>query len=208
MVLSTIQYPPTPGSASPPTLSPPIGTSKNHRTRRLAASRDQSGDSIADHVYRISIMVMLCAPSLASRVNTSRCIQMALVHDMADMAECLVGYHQGRKTRREEATTMGYIAQLLPGVTDINTFTALFRGYEENQTLEAQLVHDINKLERVLQTFEYERCHQRDLSEFYHVMDAIRLPEMRDWGLMMMEEREAFQAATSKGEIENDLTKT
>ncbi|EAW19819.1 uncharacterized protein NFIA_094390 [Aspergillus fischeri NRRL 181] len=120
---------------------------------------------------------------------------MALVHDMADMAECLVG-------------DITPLHKLLPGVTDINTFTALFRGYEENQTLEAQLVHDINKLERVLQTFEYERCHQRDLSEFYHVMDAIRLPEMRDWGLMMMEEREAFQAATSKGEIENDLTKT
>lgn len=29
-------------------------------------------------------------------------------------------------------------------------------------------------------------------------MDAIRLPEMRDWGLMMME-REAFRAAASKG---------
>lgn len=42
---------------------------------------------------------------------------------------------------------MGYIAQLLPGVTDINTFTALFLEYEENQTLEARLVHDIDKLE-------------------------------------------------------------
>ncbi|GFF61489.1 hypothetical protein IFM61392_05954 [Aspergillus lentulus] len=93
---------------------------------------------------------------------------------------------------------MGYIAQLLPVVTDINTFTALFQEYEENQTLEAQLVQDTDKLELGLQTFEYERCHQRDLSEFYHVMDAIRLPEMRDRGLMMMMEREAFRAAASK----------
>jgi 5'-deoxynucleotidase YfbR-like HD superfamily hydrolase len=61
---------------------------------------------------------------------------MALVHDMA---ERLVGDitplhkdHQGRKVPEEEAT-MGYIAQLLPGVTDINnTFTTLFREYEEN----------------------------------------------------------------------------
>jgi putative hydrolase of HD superfamily len=138
---------------------------------------------------------------------------MALVHDMA---ERLVGditlLHkdiiQAEKSRREEAT-MGYIAQLLPGVTDINnTFTTLFREDEENQTPEAQLVHDIDKLEMVLHMFEYERCHQRVLSEFYHVMHSIRLPEMRDWGLMMMmKEREAFRAAASKGETEHDPAK-
>jgi putative hydrolase of HD superfamily len=137
---------------------------------------------------------------------------MALVHDMAERLDGdITPLHkdiiQAEKSRREEAA-MGYIAQLLPGVTDINnTFTTLFREYEENQTLEAQLVHDIDKLEMVLHMFEYERCHQRDLSEFYHVMHSIRLPEMRDWGLMMMKEREAFRAAASKGETEHDPVK-
>jgi putative hydrolase of HD superfamily len=59
-------------------------------------------------------------------------------------------------------------------------------------------VHDIDKLEMVLHTFEYERCHQRYLSEFYHVMHSIRLPEMRDWGLMMMKEREHFEPCVQR----------
>ncbi|PKX90032.1 uncharacterized protein P174DRAFT_463510 [Aspergillus novofumigatus IBT 16806] len=109
---------------------------------------------------------------------------MALVHDMA---ECLVAL-PGRDGHQ-------HIHCPLPGV----------RGGSDPRR---QLVHDIDKLEMVLQTFEYERCHQRDLLEFYHVMDAIRWPEMRDWGLMTMKEREAFRAATSKGEIENDPAKT
>lgn len=38
-------------------------------------------ESIADHMYRMSIMVQLIQDS---RINKDKCIKMALVHDMAE----------------------------------------------------------------------------------------------------------------------------
>lgn len=38
-------------------------------------------ESIADHMYRMSLMVQLIADP---RINKPKCIKMALVHDMAE----------------------------------------------------------------------------------------------------------------------------
>jgi putative hydrolase of HD superfamily len=43
-------------------------------------------ESIADHMYRMGLMATLCAG--ASGVDVTRCIKMALVHDVA---EAIVG---------------------------------------------------------------------------------------------------------------------
>lgn len=205
-MLSTIPYPPLPQTASPLPFLHLLERLKTTKREGWRQAGINNGESIADHMYRMSIMIMLCPPSLASRIQMSRCIQMSLVHDMA---ECLVGditplhkhITKAEKSRRETCT-MEYITELLtsgfPGATGIHTtMVGLFQEYEANQTLEAQFVHDIDKLEMVLQTFEYERSHRRDLSEFYHVVDSIRLPEMREWAMFMMAEREAFWATMS-----------
>ncbi len=70
----------------------------------------------------------------------------------------------------------------------------LFREYEENETLEARFVHDVDKLEMVLQTIEYERDLGRDLDEFYHVLGRITLPEMREWAEVLIQERKDVAA--------------
>lgn len=44
------------------------------------------GESIADHMYRMGIITMLC-PNDAG-INKDRCVKMALIHDVA---EALVG---------------------------------------------------------------------------------------------------------------------
>jgi len=43
-------------------------------------------ESIADHMYRMSIITMLCPPETG--INRDRCAKLALIHDMA---EALVG---------------------------------------------------------------------------------------------------------------------
>ncbi|KAF9887238.1 hypothetical protein FE257_010366 [Aspergillus nanangensis] len=204
-VLSGMAYPPVPSSTSPVPFFHLMERLKTTKREGWQQASIKDGESIADHMYRMSIIVMLCPPSLASQVDVSRCVQMALVHDMA---ECLVGditpLHKGiSKTEkaRREAATMAYITQLLPPTMRVGgtTLMTLFQEYEENTSLEAQLVHDIDKVEMVMQTFEYERCHERDLSEFYHVVGGIRLDEMREWAMTIMKEREVLREAASKG---------
>lgn len=46
----------------------------------------QNAESIADHMYRMSIITMLCPPE--EGIDKDRCVKLALIHDMA---EALVG---------------------------------------------------------------------------------------------------------------------
>ncbi|KYK54012.1 hypothetical protein DCS_05962 [Drechmeria coniospora] len=43
------------------------------------------GESVSDHMYRMSMICMFPPPSLATRLDMEKCIKMCLVHDMAEL---------------------------------------------------------------------------------------------------------------------------
>ena len=164
----------------------------------------EQGESISDHMYRMSIMTMLAPPSLQQKgLDVGKCAQMAVVHDMA---EALVGditpldeIPKEEKNRRE-TTTMQYFTTKLLGSTTNGMATAgknimnLWQEYEDSKTLESKFVHDVDKLELILQMVDYERewKQQKDLGEFCHVAERIKLPEVREWAAEVLEERKKF----------------
>lgn len=175
-----------------------LKTTKREGWRRFGISH---GESISDHMYRMSIMTLLAPPSLAARLNVPHCTKMALIHDMA---ESLVGditpvdtdVPKAEKARRE-AAVMDYIADnLLGGIPggglSGGEIRKIFQEYEDNKTLEAQFVHDVDKIELLLQMIEYEREHDVDLTEFCHVAQRIQLPEVKEWASSVLKEREAL----------------
>ncbi|RMZ92696.1 hypothetical protein DV736_g25, partial [Chaetothyriales sp. CBS 134916] len=169
---------------------------KREGWRRFGIDR---GESIADHMYRMSLITMLAPPSLSSRLDMARCTKMALVHDMA---EGLVGdltpvdgVPKPEKSRRE-AETMDWVADSLlakvHGGHAGKDIRAVWQEYEDSKTLESQFVHDVDKIELVLQMVEYERASNcsLDLSEFSGVIKRLCLPEMKEWAQEILEERE------------------
>lgn len=70
----------------------------------------------------------------------------------------------------------------------------LWEEYEANETAESVFVHDVDKVELVLQMVEYERREQGslDVGEFTWVAKRVKLPECREWIVKIIEEREAF----------------
>ncbi|RMJ27988.1 HD family hydrolase [Aspergillus sp. HF37] len=199
-VLSTLPHPPEENSASPVPffhLLERLKTTKREGWRRFGIER---GESISDHMYRMSVMTMLAPPSLASQLNLPHCMKMALIHDMA---ESLVGditprdqVSKAEKARRE-AQVMDYISKTLLGGVPGGMLTGqeilnVFREYEENNSLEARFVHDIDKMELLLQMVEYERAQEIDLSEFCHVAERVQLPETKEWAATVLKEREGL----------------
>ncbi|KAL4957449.1 HD domain-containing protein [Aspergillus filifer] len=197
-VLSTLPYPLEENSTSPVPffhLLERLKTTKREGWRRFDINH---GESISDHMYRMSVMTMLAPPSLASRLNLQHCMKMALVHDMA---ESLVGditpidpIKKTEKARRE-AAVMEYIANTLlrgvpSGILAGDDILAVFNEYEANETLEAQFVHDVDKMELLLQMVEYERSYEIDLDEFLGVAKRIQLPEIQEWAATVLKERE------------------
>lgn len=152
-------------------------------------------------MYRMSLMSMLAPPSLASRLDLSKCMKMCLIHDMA---ESLVGditpvdgVEKPEKSRRE-ATTMDYITKkLLGNVQDGKIgedIKAIWQEYEDSETLDSHYVHDIDKVELLLQMIEYEKRGERkiDLGEFAYVAKKMVLDETKEWAADLLREREAF----------------
>ncbi|KAK3352585.1 HD domain-containing protein [Lasiosphaeria hispida] len=192
---------PTQGSSSPVPyfhMLERLKTTKREGWRRFNINR---GESIADHMYRMSLMTMLAPPALAARLDMAKCMRMALIHDMA---EALVGditpvdgVAKPEKSRRE-ATTMDYITEGLlgnvhGGLVGVN-IRAIWQEYEDSETLESHFVHDIDKMELILQMVEYEKRGQGklDLGEFAYVKTRIVLDEVKTWADELIKEREAF----------------
>jgi putative hydrolases of HD superfamily len=166
-------------------------------------------------MYRMAIITMCAPASLASKLDLQRCTMLALVHDMA---ESLVGditpvdgVPKAEKSRREEET-MDYLCKALLGNVDGGTagdrIRAAWREYEDNKTLEAQFVHDVDKVELILQMVEYEKATQgtRDLSEFVYVASKVETPEVKAWCDQLLEEREAYKRTIDKTTLSNSST--
>lgn len=147
----------------------------------------------------MAIITMLAPPSLSSKIDIPHCTKMALIHDMA---ESLVGditpvdtsVTKAEKARRE-AATMDYIQQTLlrnvpGGAMSGEEIRRIFQEYEDSETLESKFVHDVDKIELLLQMVEYEREHGKDLSEFAHVANRIALPEVKEWAEAIMKEQQ------------------
>ncbi|MBE7181244.1 MAG: HD domain-containing protein, partial [Terriglobus roseus] len=177
-----------------------LKTTKREGWRRFGIDK---GESISDHMYRMSILTMLAPASLTARLNVAHCTQMALVHDMAELLvgdiTPMDGIDKTEKSRREAASMDYLCTQLLGrvggGVSGAQ-IRAIWQEYEDGATLESQFVHDIDKMELVLQMVEYERAHQGriDLGEFSHVASRIVLPEVKQWCDEVLAERRAFWA--------------
>lgn len=158
-------------------------------------------------MYRMSILTMLAPPAISSRVNIPHCTKMALIHDMA---ESLVGditpvdgISKAEKSRRE-SETMDYLCKNLlggfGGGLAADEIRKVWQEYEDDKTLEAHFVHDIDKMELLLQMVEYERAHEGrvDLGEFSWVATRIKLPEVLAWCDQVLEERKAFWKSIGK----------
>nr|KAJ0193934.1 hypothetical protein LSAT_V11C800404070 [Lactuca sativa] len=128
-------------------------------------------ESIADHMYRMALMALIAGD--LPGINRERCIKIAIVHDIA---EAIVGditpsdgVPKVEKSRLEQAALNEMCNVLGGGMrgTFAEEIQELWREYEDNASLEANLVKDFDKVEMILQALEYETEHDRVLDEFF-----------------------------------------
>lgn len=128
----------------------------------------KGSESIADHMYRMAVMALIAndIPGL----DRERCIKIAIVHDIA---EAIVGditpsdgVPKAEKSRLEQAA-LKEMCEILGGGTRAEEIKELWEEYENNSSLEANLVKDFDKVEMILQALEYEIEHGKLLDEFF-----------------------------------------
>eukprot|EP00927_Polykrikos_kofoidii_P012651 TRINITY_DN15476_c0_g1_i1.p1 TRINITY_DN15476_c0_g1~~TRINITY_DN15476_c0_g1_i1.p1 ORF type:complete len:237 (-),score=50.95 TRINITY_DN15476_c0_g1_i1:235-945(-) len=130
-------------------------------------------ESVADHMYRMALMSFLLGKQ--EGVDSSKCIKMALVHDLG---ESLIGdlVTEGEQSKQDKVTREEKIQMERDAMDKISSLVGLDVGkeirdlwdeFEEGKSAEALHLRDLDKFEMVLQANEYEAAQGLDLQDFF-----------------------------------------
>eukprot|EP00768_Dysnectes_brevis_P003590 gnl/Dysnectes_brevis/2554_a3073_1335.p1 GENE.gnl/Dysnectes_brevis/2554_a3073_1335~~gnl/Dysnectes_brevis/2554_a3073_1335.p1 ORF type:complete len:222 (-),score=60.85 gnl/Dysnectes_brevis/2554_a3073_1335:26-691(-) len=125
-------------------------------------------ESVADHSFRVALMALVLAPP---EIDRTRVLEMSVIHDIAESIIGDItppefsGISHEEKASREDAA-MSQLCELLPAPQSLHVL-GLFRELEQDATAEARFVHQLDKLEMMLQAGEYQAATGADLSGFF-----------------------------------------
>ncbi|MDA1190679.1 MAG: HD family hydrolase [Candidatus Poribacteria bacterium] len=138
---------------------------------RLRGIRD--GESLADHCFRTTFTAMLLADSLVKRgatLDTERVIRMATLHEIAETRIGDIPFPALKHIPEDvkDAAEADAAKTLLSPLGELgDDYLALWNEYEARQTPEAKVVRIADKLEMLLQAWEYESAGARGLDDFW-----------------------------------------
>lgn len=127
----------------------------------------EDAESVADHSYMLALIAMIIAD--IKGLDTCKTMRMALLHDIA---ESITGDYMPEEIEQKEKRMLEYDAMLklltmLPeGLRD--EYSRLWDEYLNCRSEEARLVHELDKVEMVIQARCYEDIGYKDvLRRFY-----------------------------------------
>lgn len=114
-------------------------------------------ESVAEHTWRMSLMVILVANELNRDINTEKALKMAVVHDLVE-AICgdvpafdLINDHNARTLKdQQERAAICRIESMAPDLVG-GEIKALWEEFEEGASYEAKVVLALDKLEAQIQ---------------------------------------------------------
>ena len=123
-------------------------------------------ESVAEHTFRTSFIAMLMADYL--KLDTEKILKMTLLHDLAEVVVGDITPYDNEtaaaKIKKEEIAIYG----LLREIPERDTYISIWQDFAYQESTEAKLVRNIDKLEMALQAFEYQKEKPGlDLKEFF-----------------------------------------
>lgn len=144
-------------------------------------------ESVADHSYGLVVLCLIIG--IMRNLNLERLLIMAIMHDLpegidgdqitADIAD------QGLRQKKEDLKKIRermIIAEIFLELSEDekNYLIGIFDEYQVNETAEAQLVNQLDKVETILQAIDYAKAGQQvRVQEFVDsYLHRIKDPEM------------------------------
>ncbi|ETI55868.1 hypothetical protein, variant 1 [Phytophthora nicotianae CJ01A1] len=151
-------------------------------------------ESVSDHMYRMGMCCMLLDDANES-VNRSKCIKMAIVHDLAESLVGDITPHDGvaeEDKHRMEKEALDEICNTLGNTPSAAEIRELWNEYEAGSTEEAKIVKDFDKFEMILQADDYERAQNIPLDDFFQsTKGKFRTPLVQSWAAELTDQRNA-----------------
>lgn len=127
-------------------------------------------ESVADHSHGVALIALALLGHCEEPLDHARVLSMAIAHDLAESVtgDLSLGASRllpaGAKAAAEEAA----LDELLEGLPVRADWQALWQEFEEQETAEAKLVRDADRLDLLTTALTYERSSGcMDLDEFW-----------------------------------------
>lgn len=136
-------------------------------------------ESVAEHSYRTALISMLLGDLLKKKgvkIDLEKVIRIALLHDLAEAAVGDIApkasKYLGVKTKKasEEEALKDMVDRL--GQAG-RVYRRLWSEFSQGRSVESKVVRAADKLEMIVQAYEYERAGFRNLDDFWENLDQI-----------------------------------
>lgn len=125
--------------------------------KRNGHTSNGNPESVADHCWRVSLMVMLFGSSLDNKIDMEKALKLSIIHDLAEIITGDASYFlffDNEKLREEkhinEKKAITLLAEKLPK-KQADEILSLWNEFEESATSEAKFVLAIDKMEAQIQ---------------------------------------------------------
>lgn len=133
----------------------------------------KDAESVADHCYRVSLLSMMLADVLRAEdvpLDVEKVMRLALLHEIAEARIGDVPFPALDYISEsvKEAAEQSAVSAMLADFGSLGEqYAELWKEFEEGTSLEAKLVRAVDKLELMIQVFEYEKVGYRSLDRFW-----------------------------------------
>jgi putative hydrolase of HD superfamily len=124
-------------------------------------------ESVADHSYRTALTAMMLSDSMG--LDTCKVMRMALLHDLAEAETGDITPMMKMSNHLELENEA--MKTILGGLDEAQrvVYWEAWLEYQRNESPEAVLVHDADKIDMILQAYEYmSKSPNTELDRFWH----------------------------------------
>jgi putative hydrolase of HD superfamily len=116
----------------------------------------ENSESVADHSYSMAVIGMVISD--LENYNSEKILKMILLHDLA---ESKIGDYTPKQLSKEKKDKLENNAfhEIIKNLPDLikSQYLQIWQEYQENNSSESKIVHQIDKLEMALQAKIYEK---------------------------------------------------
>ena len=159
-----------------------VNLKKIHRQGWIDKLSMKNPESVAEHSYSMAMMGMIMSD--IENQDSEKIIKMILLHDLAEseIGDYVPGEIQLEEKKKLENEAFLKIIEPLPNNTKLQ-YETLWKDYQKNDSAEAKMVHQLDKLEMVLQakTYENEGYSKEKLKPFFESAEnEITHPKLKE----------------------------
>ncbi len=140
-------------------------------------------EPIAAHSYRVATITLFLADELKSRgveIDVEKALKIALLHDAGEARITDVPLPAQRYFNKVEGEVKA-LGEMLSVTGREGEYLSLFREYEEELSVEGKLVKFADRLEMLIQAYEYEKAGFANLDEFWRTVEKLRESELYEY---------------------------